>query len=194
MAAMLWGGSPLLYMLLCGWPPPTLTARVRTESHAVLLVPGSTYQFRVRTVDRAGNRGAWSEGPIFDLALYQESDAAVSFAPLPWPLLTSSTYSGSTARDSSIAGRSVTFDFDGTGVAWVASFGPKYGRAEVFIDNVSQGVVDLYAASTLRRRTVFARLDLTDGPHQLKLVILGTPNPDAIGNRVEVDAFLVVEP
>ena len=74
-------------------------------------------------------------------------------------------------------------------MAWVASRGPKRGKAKVYLDGVLTKV-DLYAASSSTGRMVFTATGLVAGPHTLRIVVNGTPGRP----RVDVDGFVVLAP
>src|SRR5258708_11520343 len=46
--------------------------------------------------------------------------------------------------DTNVPAAKVTLSFKGTGVRWIGARGPQLGKAEVFLDGVSQGIVDAY--------------------------------------------------
>jgi hypothetical protein len=61
--------------------------------------------------------------------------------------------SGGTYRASSVAGHTASSIFTGTGVDWITATGPGWGKAEVYIDGIDKGTVDLYA-TTIKYQTV----------------------------------------
>jgi hypothetical protein len=81
----------------------------------------------------------------------------------------------------------VTFRFQGSAVAWVATKGANRGAARVYLDGVHVRTIDLRAPSTRYRQVVFAR-DVADGAHTLRIVVYGTRGRP----RVDVDGFLVL--
>ncbi|MCB8986976.1 MAG: VCBS repeat-containing protein [Ardenticatenaceae bacterium] len=58
------------------------------------------------------------------------------------------------------------------------------GQAEIFLDGVSQGIVDLYSNED---DVVSFSYDLTPGPHTLSVTVLGTANPLASSQNVYLD-------
>ncbi|TDE09885.1 discoidin domain-containing protein [Jiangella asiatica] len=60
--------------------------------------------------------------------------------------------------------------FEGNAVRWVAPAGPQGTEAEVFVDGLSQGVVNLYSERSDPRRTVFEVRGLPDGQHEIMVV------------------------
>jgi hypothetical protein len=60
--------------------------------------------------------------------------------------------------------------FDGNSIRWVTETGPLGGEAEVFIDGLSQGTVNLYAPTTQTGQLVFERYGLPQGRHEIWVV------------------------
>ncbi|MBP6471172.1 MAG: VCBS repeat-containing protein [Chloroflexi bacterium] len=127
-------------------------------------------------------------------ARYEEDHPDFLFNGLPYTL-TARTWT----RDNSIvyseasdgqviysrtAGDTASIAFDG---AW-ASVGfftnQNSGQAEIFLDGVSQGIVDLYSNED---DVISFRYDLTPGPHTLAVTVLGTANPLAGSQNVYLD-------
>jgi hypothetical protein len=166
------------------------TATARTAQ----LAPGTTYQFRVRARDAAGNVSAWVTGTAFRLALNQESVPQVAYVGT-WSTETLSTTSGGTQKFAAAAETTATFTFTGSGIAWVSTKHNTRGRAEVIIDGVSAGTIDLYQSSTTAatRRVVFQRSFPTVGTHTIRIRVLGTKATASTGTRVDVDAFVTTQ-
>jgi hypothetical protein len=152
--------------------------------------PGTT-RFRVRATDRAGNVGSWVSSQPLVMAAYQESDGVVFDGT--WKQATPSSVSGGALRYSGMAGRSATITFTGNSVAWVSTVGPSRGIARVFVDGVLVRSVDLYAPALGARRVVYARNGLPDGVHTIRIEVTGTRNAASSGNRVDLDAFVVLD-
>jgi hypothetical protein len=96
---------------------------------------------------------------------------------------------GGTYISSSKAGNYVQVAFTGREAALIA---PKYataGRATVYCDDVSKGLVDLYAATLSARRVATPRCEFSvSAAHTMKLVLEGTTGRP----RFDVDAFIVL--
>lgn len=69
-------------------------------------------------------------------------------------------------------GETATLTFKGTGIKVIGCTNKDRGKIEVFIDGVSQGVVDTYSASTVRQKEYFSKEDLTAGIHTIQLKVL----------------------
>lgn len=141
------------------------------------------HQFRALGSDGAGN-AASSDPATLTLTGYHDPAAIYSRG---WSRYTAPTAWGST-RYSKTRGASATFVFSGTDVAWVASRGPKRGKAKVYLDGQLVTRVDLYAPSLSERRIVFTAADLAAGQHTLRIVVSGTSGRP----RVDIDGFVVL--
>jgi hypothetical protein len=148
---------------------------------------GTTYQFRARATDAAGNQSGWSTGPAFRARLTQDGQAAVRYSA-GWRSARPAGASGGTVRSATAAGATATLAFTGTGVAWVAPTGPALGQAEVWVDGARAATVDLRAATASSRRLVFAIRWDSPGAHTIQVRVAGTAGRP----RVDVDGFLVM--
>jgi beta-N-acetylhexosaminidase len=158
----------------------TPQARSITQS----LAWGSTYRYRVRATDGAGNTSAWHVGSAFTPRLRQEA-GGVSFSGA-WQTVTTPAASNGRYDSSTTAGARATFTFVGMAIGWVAAQGPARGSAAVYIDGTYRTTVSLYAPSFHARRIVYARHWSANGSHTITIVNLGTAGHP----RVDVDAFI----
>lgn len=67
-------------------------------------------------------------------------------------------------------GASIEFTFDGTGIEYISEKNSDMGNMEVFIDNVSQGLVNSNSSSRLVQQVIYSKTGLSDGTHTIKLV------------------------
>jgi hypothetical protein len=118
---------------------------------------------------------------------YQESDPAVSWKG--WHGVTDSTANGGTYRSSNTYGDFATFKFSGTSISWLTRKGPSQGIAKVYIDNVLQPSVDLYATSTSNYTKTYTGLSSTT--HTIKVVDTNTKNASSTGYNLALDGFQV---
>jgi sugar lactone lactonase YvrE len=90
---------------------------------------------------------------------------------------------------------SASMNFVGTGIEYIATKGSDKGKAEVFIDGVSKGIVDLYSATTVNQSVLYSNSSLPSGSHKIDIVPLssGTENPLSSNNLVNIDAFNVLD-
>ena len=107
---------------------------------------GSSYQFRLRATDGAGNVGGPADGPLVTPSLHSDSSTLAHYGP-GWAKATSRAATGGSLHTSSQAGASMTFAFSGRSVALVAPKGPSRGKAKVYVDGVYDSTIDLYRSS-----------------------------------------------
>lgn len=62
--------------------------------------------------------------------------------------------------------------FQGNSVRWVTTTGPGATEAEVFVDGLSQGRVNLYSTEYATQQRVFEKYGLPDGQHEIMVVFL----------------------
>lgn len=155
------------------------------------LSPGTTYQFRLRTTDSAGNQSEWVSGTPFTVEDYQQSSTAVAYVGGWAEQLLSTAYGGSVEFAEGVGGERATFSFTGSGVAWIAPKGPDRGKPEVWVDGIKVTTVDLYKSSDTPQMAVFTR-SVSPGSHTVEIRALGTKSPSSTGTRVDVDAFFTL--
>jgi Fibronectin type III domain len=156
------------------------------------LSPSSTYQFRVKATDSAGNSSDWATGPTFLVDAQQENSNAIVHTGSWTQQVLTSAYGGG-VEYAKAKGSTAQFTFTGHNVAWVSSKGPDRGKATVSIDGVVVRTIDLYAATTEFRKIVFSQsgLDPTVS-HTITVQVLGTKRSASSDTRVDVDALVVL--
>jgi subtilisin family serine protease len=172
------------------WTRPTLPTPKATNL-TVSRGTSPSLRYRVRATDGRGLAGAFATAPAAALSLVQQS-AATFGAAKAWVDNPVTGAFGGTAQRSLTAGATSTFTFTGTQVAWLATKAANRGKAEVFLDGVGQGVVDLYAATTKPRQVLFSR-GVGAGSHTLTIKVLGTRQAASSAAYVDVDGFLTVK-
>jgi len=85
-------------------------------------------------------------------------------------------------------GAMVSLSFNGPSLSWITARGPSYGKAQVLIDGVNQGTIDLYAGKQ-QWDVVKTYSGLSAGWHTIQIKVLGTKNAASKGRTVVVDAF-----
>ena len=109
-----------------------------------------------------------------------------------WQGVPSADASGGNYRVSQQMDATASLSFTGTSVNWVTALGPSLGKAKVFIDNVAQGTVDLFASQP-QWQVLKAYTNLGIGPHTLRIQVLGAKNPSSSGTKVIVDGFQTLQ-
>jgi GH25 family lysozyme M1 (1,4-beta-N-acetylmuramidase) len=108
-----------------------------------------------------------------------------------WATPTDAAASGGAFAVSDARGAFAKLAFTGTGVALRTQRGPGMGKAEVWLDGALLEVIDLYAP-VKAFATVPLASELTDGPHTVRIVVLGSHRAASSGNAIVVDRWLVI--
>jgi hypothetical protein len=89
------------------------------------------------------------------------------------------------------AGDYVTFTFTGTSVQWIAPVSNNGGYANVYVDgNLVASNITTYNANTSYQQVIWSTSGLSNGPHTLKLLVLGTKPAASTNTYVQIDAFI----
>jgi hypothetical protein len=164
----------------------TVSASLASPAANVLAASTGTVRYRARTVDKAGNVGAWLTGPNTSARLVQNTSTAVTFGS-GWSSASSSTFSGGSVRYATVAGRALSYTFTGRSIAFVSTRATTRGKVKIYIDGVYQATPDL-GGSTLHRDVAWQKTWTTSARRTIRLVVVGTSGRP----RVDVDAFAVV--
>jgi hypothetical protein len=121
---------------------------------------------------------------------YQETNASLAYTGY-WQRSKGAANSGGALRYAVRAGASATVSFNGTSLTWVASTGPRNGKARVSLDGRAFVVVDQYSSKTRGQRAVYSTGTLASGPHTVRIEWTGQKNFLAKGNSVSIDAVYV---
>jgi hypothetical protein len=141
---------------------------------------GYNWQTRIGSFKFPACSGGQSPIPV------EEIDPSVQYDG--WQGVVDANASGGSYRVSDTRGSSASFVFTGTFVKWVYRTGPDEGNAQVAIDGVTRGIVNLYAAIP-QEQVVRQFAGLANAAHTLTIKVLGT----TLGSdsKVVVDAFVV---
>ena len=164
----------------------TIGSALIGTSLAWSMSPGHTYRFEVRARDKAGNLGAWHVGASIKAALTQQSSTAVHFSGAS-KTTSYSLYSGGSERYLAAAGASASYTTTARSLSFITTVGPTRGSANVYIDGVFQGTVNLNGPTTTYRFAAFSKTWSTVGTHTIRIVSVGSPYA-----RVDIDAFGVI--
>jgi hypothetical protein len=150
-------------------------------------------QHRVRATDGLGLTGGYSYSDLSEVVGAQEIDAVIAYSGNWFVASVNGAFGGQVAYTSK-TGNEATFNFQGSSAGWVTTRYSNRGIAEVFVDGVSQGLVDLFA-STLRARQVAFVVNGLDPnvPHTMTIVVTGLRNPLSTAARIDLDGFVVIE-
>jgi len=137
---------------------------------------------------RSSKYGVTRTYPTVTTSRSQERDARLAWYG-QWKKLTSTSVSNGALYYSAMANASLTAEFSGTGVAWIAKKGPTYGKAAVYLDGKLVKTVDLYSAASKYRQTAYSTTSLAPGKHKLVVKVLGSRRAASRGNTIAVDAI-----
>lgn len=151
---------------------------------------GTLYQFRVRSVDRAGNSSAFATGDVFRNVPRQETGLTYSTTP-GWAAVAQTGSFGGNVRRADALNATMSVGFVGKQIAWVGTMCNSCGLAEVSIDGTVVATVDLYRATTRLRTFVFVSDWLPSGSHTLSVRVLGDHSASSTGNTVDIDGFVI---
>ena len=154
------------------------------------LANGTPYTFTVTASNAVGSSPASSASPaVTPVAAPVSTPVQESALQLKgWSAVAEPTANGGAYRSSATAGDSASFAFTGTGVTWLTRGGPAAGKAQVLLDGVSKGTVDLYRTSAGPLSFTWR---LVSKAHTLVVKPLGTRSTASTGAAVAVDGFTV---
>lgn len=132
-----------------------------------------------------------SQKPVTLINTVDDREASIRYEGAQWTFDPMPGAYQNTFSYTNVANASAIYAFSGTGVTYIASKESNRGIAEIFVDEISHGKVDLYSASKQQRQEVFTLDGLEDGPHTIRVVVTGQRNPSSSGAYVDVDAFTV---
>jgi hypothetical protein len=171
-----------------GHPFVSLGATVApARAFNVPVFAGHTYRFRVYAVDRAGNASLSLYTPVMRDLGYQDANRNIVYSR-GWHSSISPAYYGGTDRYTTARSATARLTFVGRSVAWVSALGPTRGSARVYVDGRLIATVNLYSATPVVRRIVFARHWSSARTHTIRVIVLGTAGHP----RVDLDAFIVL--
>jgi beta-galactosidase GanA len=108
-----------------------------------------------------------------------------------WSHVANQSYTGgdykNTESFSNVAGDSVSIPFTGTAVQWITSKTNNHGMADVYLDGTKVTTVD--DSGSASQAVIYSTSGLTNGPHTLKIVVVGTHSSGSTDNFVTIDAI-----
>ena len=147
----------------------------------------TTYRFRVRALDTAGNWGAWVESAITTRVHPYDDRSSAVVHNSGWKASTSSYAYKKTTTGSSRSSAKIGLSFTGHQVAVVGPKSPKRGKAKVYIDGVYITTINMKSAGNLYRQIVFTRAFPAGGTHRITLQPTGTTSYPMF----RLDAFVI---
>ncbi len=136
---------------------------------------------------RSTDGGAsWRE--VLNVHRYDESSPYVTREG-GWSFFTSGRASGPGIVVASASQARVRFEFEGRSVRWIGERTPTGGIAEVLIDGVPRGRIDLFSPQQEWQAVLFSAPGMVAGRHSIEIVVTGAKHPLSSGANVFVDAF-----
>jgi thermitase len=159
------------------------------------LSASTTYYYRVRAYDAAGNNSGYSDVASATTPAaptrYEQTSPSVAWTGT-WNNYSNANYSGGSTKYSNGTGATATLTFNGTSVVLISCVTSNRGIAKVYIDGIYQQSVDLYSPSTQYQKAVYTKSGLAAGAHTVKIEVSGTKNAASSNYYVDVDAFDVI--
>jgi hypothetical protein len=154
-----------------------------------------TYQYRVRAV-KADKASAWVTAGRFTVTAVDDRDAANLKWGGTWSTETSAGAYGGTVRFATTRGAGVKLNrmvFSVIGnAAWIGTFGPNMGRAQIKVDSGNWQTVDLYSPTVKKAALVWTTNNLSATQHEIQIELLGTKTAASTGTRVDVDGLVLL--
>ncbi len=127
-------------------------------------------------------------GELLGAGRIEQSDSRLAYAGT-WATYTASGASAGAYRRAASSGASVTVNFYGVSLSWLAVKGTSMGKAWVSVDDGPKESINLYASTVAYQQKVWTTPpDLPLGDHQVKI---WRDDTSAAGKFVSVDAFEV---
>ena len=170
------------------WSSSTSTSASKRTA-GKLLTPGSSYDFRVRAKDAAGNWSAWAmNAKPYTAFVINDRSASVVYRG-SWSNGSNSNATSGTLKHSRATGATATLTFSGRGIAVVAPMTSSRGWLEVRVDGRLLSTVSLQRSTTAHRRVVWATTWATSGTRTIELRVVRTSSRPLSS----LDAFVVLK-
>jgi hypothetical protein len=88
----------------------------------------------------------------------------------------------------------VSYEFEGTGIAWIGDKAADRGFADVFIDGVQVTTVDTFSSTLACGQELFSRIGLPSGRHTLRLTCKGQKHPASSDYYIDLTRLVVLGP
>jgi hypothetical protein len=168
------------------WSPSVALGATHEEMGYTLRF-ATSYRFRVRAVDAAGNWSPWVTGEVAPWLTPVDDRSASIARSGAWNGITRTSAYGSTLLGSTQKGASLSFTFTGHAIALVGPRSLAHGRAQVYVDGVYIKTINMRTKSSTSRIVAFARAFAGGGKHSIRLVVIGK----APARLFRLDAFVV---
>jgi len=137
------------------------------------------------TIRHAGKKHIVVKGPDPQQVADDESFAFTG----AWKTVEDTSAQGNSVHTADKVGAAMTFGFIGNQVRLLGTVGPDGGWADAFVDGVKEPtLVECWNPSRRYKQPIFQKKGLSNGRHELKIVVRGEENPVADGQQVSLDA------
>jgi len=160
-----------------------LRASTESTSASISGSGGTTYYFRVRAADRAGNAADWTNSAG---SSFPNDQSKASFSSGWKTISRSSAFMGS-VKYATRSGASASFKLSRGVLYLVAATGPKLGKAAVYFRGKRVATIDTYSKSGKQRQTFKIATFSGSSASTVKVVNLATSHRP----RLEIDGFAV---
>lgn len=158
------------------------------------LVANEAYDIRLRLLEAVGQPLNSYPDPVagHESVFLEEAEGAVLAGT--WTNAAQALAHGGSesTNPNSNATDAFQWTYAGYGLRLWARRDTNLGIADVLLDGVSLGTVDLYSAATSASQPVLTKLDLPLGLHTLKLQATNTKNAASSGNTIIADALEIL--
>ncbi len=167
-----------------------------TNSTDLALIASPTFQRKlaravasgISTFIAEGHLGGLSVPGYYTSARFEQNDGRIAYSGR-WVSGSGSAHSGGSYIYSNTTRSTIRLRFRGTSIAWIGPQAPSYGRAEVFVNGKTRGIVSQYAPSVSYQQTIWSISGLPEGEHTLLIRVLGTKEAASSGTVIVADAF-----
>jgi hypothetical protein len=106
-----------------------------------------------------------------------------------WPATKDSEAPDGPLRTADQPGGTMSFQFSGNQVRLLGVVGPDGGWADAFVDGVKQPtLIECWNPTVRHQQPIFLKNGLTNGLHELKIVVRGEKNPLARGAQIGIES------
>jgi peptidoglycan hydrolase-like protein with peptidoglycan-binding domain len=119
---------------------------------------------------------------------YQQNDYRLAYVG-SWYATSISSASGGSFCYTGATGATALVSFTGTWVDLLATTGRWHGKALVSLDGGAEEYADFYSVTTLYKRSVYKKSDLSPGAHTLTIRCAGEKDDSSSGYAISLDAL-----
>ena len=123
---------------------------------------------------------------------FQEHDPAIIYGAGWIPHNWDKTYNEGDTAETNTPGAQATISFMGSGFRWIGARGPQTGIAQVWLDGVPVGEIDMYSPTEGPQHAVYSVENLPAGTHTVAIQVETQTNMAATDRWILIDAFDVI--